>query len=101
MSKTTGLHVTSDVSFIGTFPVLIECQCCGKCLLEIKCPYEYKTRLKDWDNKTFPMNADSIIKTNHKYYSQIQSQMLFSNTMSNVSFRLILLQFVYMDTHKK
>ena len=76
--KTTGLHVRSDLPFIGASPdALIECKCHGKGLLEIKCPRKYRDGLKDWEkDKTFPINADKTIKTNHKYYSQIQGQML-------------------------
>ena len=71
--KTTGLHVRSDLPFIGASPdALIECKCHGKGLLEIKCPRKYRDGLKDWEkDKTFPINADKTIKTNHKYYSQI------------------------------
>ena len=78
MIKATGLHVRSDIPFIGAFlDALIECKCHKKGLLEIKCPRKYRYGLKYWKkDKTFPINADKTIKTNHKYYSQIQGQML-------------------------
>ena len=38
VTKTTGLHVRSDILFIGASSnALIECKCHGKGLLEIKC----------------------------------------------------------------
>ena len=72
------LHVIRSVPFIGASPyALIECECHGKGLLEIKCPCKYRTGLKDQEkDKKCPVNADNTIKINHKYYSQIQGQML-------------------------
>ena len=67
--EATGLHLRSDVPFIGASPdALIECKYHGRGLLEIKCPYKYRAGMKDWkEDKAFPINADSTIKTNHKY----------------------------------
>ena len=58
-----GLHVISDVLFIGGSPDARVKKCHGEGLLEIKCPYKYRAREED---KTFPINADNTIKTNHK-----------------------------------
>ena len=76
--KTTGLHVRSDIPFIGAFSdALIECKCHRKGLLEIKCPRKYRDDLKDWEkDERFPINADKNVQTNCKCYSQIQGQML-------------------------
>ena len=76
------LHLIRSVPFIGSSPyVLIECKCHGKGRLEIKCSCKmslYRTGLKDQE-KDKNVNADNTIKINHKYYSQIQGQMLVSH----------------------
>ena len=75
--QTTGLHIRSDVPFLGASPdALIDCSCHGKGLLEIKCPYKYRNGLKDWQkDRDFPINPDGCAKKKHKYYYQIQGQL--------------------------
>ncbi|XP_057309027.1 uncharacterized protein LOC130647255 [Hydractinia symbiolongicarpus] len=77
----TGLHVRADIPFLGASPdALINCTCHGEGLLEIKCPYKYRNGLSGWENdKDFPLNSDMTVKEKHKYYYQMQGQMLVSN----------------------
>ena len=48
-----------------------------KGLLEIKCPFKYKSTLKGYlGDKNSPLDVDKKIKENHQYYFQIQQQLL-------------------------
>ena len=56
---------------------IIVCDCCGKGLLEIKCPHKYRNGLEDWqDDKNFPFDESGQIKKDHMYYAQVQGQLL-------------------------
>jgi len=47
--KDTGLHVLKDKPYLGAPPDgLVECNCHGKGVLEIKCPYKYQNGLDWW-----------------------------------------------------
>ena len=63
---------------MGAFPDgIIVCDCCGKGLLEIKCPHKYRNGLEDWqDDKNFPFDESGQIKKDHMYYAQVQGQLL-------------------------
>ncbi|XP_071119026.1 uncharacterized protein [Haliotis cracherodii] len=57
------------------------CDCCGKGCIEIKCPYKHRdtditTAAQD---KGFCLNGDLMLKTGHKYYTQVQLQMYVHN----------------------
>ena len=40
----TGLHINADYPHLGASPDgIIDCDCCGKGLVEIKCPRRYLT----------------------------------------------------------
>ena len=79
-----GLVLHPKYPFMGASPDgLIECKCCGKGVLEVKCPYS--CRDKSFSEK---MEANNVfleqsqegnleLKKNHQYYYQIQMQMKF------------------------
>lgn len=75
---TTGLHINSKFPFLGASPDgIVECECHGKKLLEIKCPFKYKKGLSAWkSDKDCPVTVDNKFKSNHEYYFQVQLQML-------------------------
>ena len=77
-----GLHINSKFPFFGASPYgLTECECHGKGLLEIKCPFSFKKGLEGYrDHKNCPVDKQGVMKKNHKYFFQIQLQMLVTET---------------------
>ncbi|XP_057305548.1 uncharacterized protein LOC130643085 [Hydractinia symbiolongicarpus] len=73
-----GSIVFKDYPYISASPDLkIECNCCGKGLVEIKCPYTIR------DDKPSVLNLQQLenqdgnisLKKNHSHYYQIQGQL--------------------------
>ena len=72
----TGLHINADFLHPGASPDgIINCECCGKGLVEIKCPRKYSTGLKGWENKNFANDSSKNVKKDHPYFAQMQGQM--------------------------
>ena len=74
----SGLVVSTERPFLGASPDgIIQCSCCGKGLLEIKCPYVLKEAhiSSALGTRAFCLDADCILRTDHAYYAQVQSQM--------------------------
>ena len=73
----TGLHISADYPHLGTSPDgIIDCDCCGKGLVEIKCPRKYSTGLKGWENdKNFSIDSSKNVKKDHSYFARMQGQM--------------------------
>ena len=78
----TGLHILSDFPFLGASPDgLVNCDCHGMGVIEIKCPYKYRYGLTGWESdKDFPIDAEGHIKMKHRYFFQIQLQMHLTKT---------------------
>ncbi|XP_066303858.1 uncharacterized protein [Branchiostoma lanceolatum] len=84
-AQETGLFVLKDQIYIGASPDgLVTCQCCEppNGLLEIKCPYSIA-----WaDPKAIPPSylrnkeGPLALRHMHGYYSQVQMQMMVTNT---------------------
>ena len=55
----TGLQISADYPHLGaSLDRIIDRDCCGKGLVEIKCPYKYSTGLKEWENdKNFSIDS--------------------------------------------
>lgn len=73
----SGLVVNPLYPHLGASPDgVIECDCCGVGLLEIKCPYSARlSHPKDMRDKTnFFMKANGLSHT-HRYYTQVQGQL--------------------------
>lgn len=76
-----GIYVSEEYPFIGATPdSIISCDCCGKQLVEVKCPFTKKDELlSDMDEKAFFLkkNEDGELKLDsaHEYYFQVQTQM--------------------------
>lgn len=77
----TGFHVRAIMPFLGASPDgLVSCSCHPHRVLEIKCPFKYQHGFKSWENdKDFPVTRENQMKKNHKYYFQIQLQMVICN----------------------
>ena len=60
----TGLHISADYPHLGASPDgIIDCDCCGKGLVEIKCPRKYSAGLKGWENdKNFAIDSSKNVK---------------------------------------
>ncbi|XP_033740302.1 uncharacterized protein LOC117327441 [Pecten maximus] len=74
-----GFCISFSKPFLGASPDgHVFCACCGKGLLEIKCPYNMRqtTLMEALKDKTFCLDADTFsVKRNHKYFAQVQLQM--------------------------
>ena len=74
----SGLVICEEKPFLGVSPDgCVLCKCCGKGLLEIKCPYKYRdSSLTDALKETdFYIDEKYRLKEKHKYYAQVQLQM--------------------------
>ena len=73
-----GLFIDEQHQFLGATPdLLLECACCGKGVLEIKCPYSIVNDIPSAENLPYlEMSGGSErLKENHTYFDQIQGQM--------------------------
>ena len=73
-----GLFISEEDRFLGATPdLLLECSCCGKGVLEIKCPYSIVNEIPSPDNLPYLVSSDGSVtlKENHAYFAQIQGQM--------------------------
>ena len=77
----SGLEVRHDFPYFGASPDgVIECECCGKGIVEIKCPYKYRNGLTNaYTDPSFCLDNSKNLKESHPYYYQIQFQMFICN----------------------
>ncbi|XP_048734036.1 uncharacterized protein LOC125650107 isoform X2 [Ostrea edulis] len=75
----SGFVIDPTHPFLGVSPDgMISCDCCGKGVLEIKCPYKHRdisveeAAQKDGD---FCLDKSLQLKTSHRYFTQVQMQM--------------------------
>ena len=65
-----GLFVHPDMPFIGASPDrVINCECCSKGVLEVKCPFCTKDGLPDHEDKSFSMEMKEdkwVLKRKHQ-----------------------------------
>ncbi|CAG2215690.1 unnamed protein product [Mytilus edulis] len=75
----SGFTINNQHPFLGASPDgITNCQCCGKGLIEIKCPYKHKditVMQAASSDKDFCLDKSLHLKTNHRYYTQVQFQM--------------------------
>ena len=71
-----GLRLHSNHHFIGASADGIgSCDCHGKLLIEVKCPFKHKDKMSINDclaDKAFCINDDLQLKDNHQYMTQVQ-----------------------------
>lgn len=73
-----GLLVDEEDVFFGvSADGVIECDCCGKGVVEVKCPYKYRNQpvLDAARNADFYLSPTGNLKKSHNYYSQVQFEM--------------------------
>ncbi|XP_063444855.1 uncharacterized protein LOC134725172 [Mytilus trossulus] len=81
----SGLIINKDIPHLGASPdAIVNCKCCGKGIVEIKCPYTFKNlTLDEISEKKYHLTktSDGVIelKKTSNWYIQIQSQMAISN----------------------
>lgn len=77
--RTSGLTVLPNKAYIGASPDgLVDCACCGKGLLEIKCPISIADSAPNENNLKYLKTNDKgdvNLSKSHPYYSQVQYQM--------------------------
>ncbi|XP_021362623.1 uncharacterized protein LOC110456300 [Mizuhopecten yessoensis] len=76
--KKAGFVISVKKPFLGASPDgHTFCECCGKGLLEIKCPYKIRdTKVKEaLKDNTFCIDDTFSLKKTHKYFAQVQLQM--------------------------
>ena len=77
----SGLFISIDEPYLAATPdSLVECQCCGKGCVEIKCPYCIRETqiFEGIEKKKFCLlyqDDKTSLKKSHPYYYQIQSQL--------------------------
>lgn len=81
-SNDSGLVIYKEKPFIAASPdQLVECQCCGAGLVEIKCPYRIRSEIPSAANLDYLHDVIkhdgkiTSLKKNCAYYFQVQGQM--------------------------
>jgi putative phage-type endonuclease len=74
-----GLFINPKYPHLGASPDgLVSCDCCGEGVIEVKCPFCVKDKkISESDDKIEFLNHGKL-KENHKYYYQVQTQMLIT-----------------------
>ena len=68
-----GLFVDHLDPFLGASPdEIAQCVCCGRGVVEVKCPFCFKDDLPEDDNNS---EGTWKLKTDHSYYYQVQLQL--------------------------
>ena len=78
----SGLVINPSYPHLGATPDgIVQCMCCGKGVIEVKCPYKCKDKSfkESSDESTFCLNCTAdgnfTLNTKHAYYYQVQLQM--------------------------
>ena len=75
--ETTGLHICPNYPYLGASPDgLISCTCCGRGILEIKCPYSMRNSIPT--SVPYLRTSESgkySLAVTHNYYYQVQGQL--------------------------
>ena len=73
-----GLFIHETKQFVGASPdLLVECSCCGKGILEVKCPFCIANDIPTHLNLDYlvRINDEVTLKRKHSYYAQVQGQL--------------------------
>lgn len=74
----SGLHLSAAYPFVGASPdAIVSCSCCGRGVVEFKCPFLLKDAEEITTKISCLSDADGTLKLqdSHAYYYQIQTQM--------------------------
>ena len=94
VTSKSGFHISLDHPFLGASPnALVECKCCGKGVMEIKCPYNCCNKyLEDvaCEGKYFCLEnlSDGTLKLerDHSYYYLCQIQIFSTAPCKTINF---------------
>ena len=81
-----GLSLHHHKACFGASPdSMVECICCGKGVLEVKCPYRLReslNKVESLNNFCLTSNCEGtlVLKREHPYFYQCQMQMAVTNT---------------------
>ena len=79
-SYDSGTIIYDKFPYISASPdLIISCECCGKGLVEIKCPYTIRDAVPNIQNLEQIDKSTLKLNTNHNHYYQIQGQLGISN----------------------
>lgn len=103
--ENAGFFVSKKIPYIGATPDgIINCQCCGKGCIEIKCPYCLRNASPQdiIENSAFLNKIDKTLDKDHAYHYQIQTQ-LFATELQFCDLvvwtkETIFIQRIYPDT---
>ena len=75
-----GLYLSNDAPYIGGSPDrIVECDCCRKSCLEVKCPFSVRHTTPVDDSVNLPYlkkeNGEHKLNQQHSYFTQCQVQM--------------------------
>ena len=57
--RDAGLFISQERPYIGASPdAIVTCDCCGQGAVEVKCPYCFKDRLPEENDKKFCLEKD-------------------------------------------
>ena len=88
-SDEVGLFISPEYPYFGaSSDLILNCKCCGKYIVEIKCPESIKTTTPSSQNLNYLVSDGSIIKLmeRHGYYFQIQGQMGITKNNTSIFF---------------
>ena len=72
----TGLHINPKFPHLGASPDgLLSCSCCGKGVLEIKCPFSVRNSTPCNATYLEPAESGDKLKRSHNYLYQVQGQL--------------------------
>lgn len=77
-SRKAGLVISSVKPHVAASPDdFIWCDCCGLCVIEIKCPYSMRdgNLMEGFRDGQFCLTPEYKFKTTHRYFAQVQMQM--------------------------
>ena len=86
--RDSGLVVHPNWPHMGASPdSIVECSCCGVKCLEIKCPYSFRDKSIEFliEGNSYLYwghNLEYLLKEDHEYYYQIQTQLLVTELQS-------------------
>ena len=72
-----GQFIHETKQFLGASPdLLVECSCCGKGILEVKCSFCIANDISTDLNLDYlvKINDEVTLKRKHSYYTQVQGQ---------------------------
>ena len=78
-----GLFIHETKQFLGASPdLLVECSCCGKGILEVKCPFCFANDIPTHLNLDYlvRINDEVTLKMKHSFYAQVQEQLAVTKT---------------------